>query len=116
MYKNFLINLRVLYSKYISEHKGEDEDSLREKFCKDNQERIEAYYKMGKYFYWEPGDYKFIISFFTDNSKSEFCYDYNFSLSEEECAQIDLNRILLLDAAMFKPPPEYNFAYVEFLK
>lgn len=116
LYKDYLIKLRVSYSKYISENKGETEDALREIFCKDNQERIEAYHKMGKYFYWQPGDYKFEISFFTGNSRNKFCYAYNFSLSEEECSQIDLNRVLLIDAALFKPPPEYNFSYVEFLK
>lgn len=71
---------------------------------------LKAYTKLGKEFYWEEGEYKIILSITTDKPRKVFRKRFNFFLSSQEVARLDLNRIGLIQTAMLQESSA-NFAY-----
>jgi len=77
-----------------------------------NQSVLDLYERLGREFYWEAGNYKITLTVETDSPHKKYKIPYKFSLSAEDVAQIDLNRVAITQAAMlseFQP----NFIYAE---
>lgn len=72
-----------------------------------------AYNKISKDFYWEPGKYSVNVLVETQSPSKSFIFRRRFSLSDEESELLRLNAVMLLDAACFVQPVNYNFAHVK---
>lgn len=79
----------------------------------------EVYARLGRLFYWEPGDYEMILSLRLQHPRRAATRSYRFGLSSSECDRLRLNIINILNGpvsiSLGVPLPPFNFAYAEYI-
>lgn len=92
-----------LYTEKIQLANSQQVIAAQEKFkaIRENNDLIVgAYSKIGRELYWEEGRYKVLLKIETDKPNKTFQFQYVFSLTNQEVAHIELNRVGLIQAAM----------------
>lgn len=73
---------------------------------------VEAYTKLDRLCYWEPGEYLITLKVYTSRPNQIFEESWKFHLKEEEVRAIRLNVVKMLeDICMIPSYGQYNFAY-----
>jgi hypothetical protein len=88
------------------------ESALRQRF------HTEYYGKLDRMFYWDPGDYRLVISVKTSDESASFKKEFSFTISPDESQALKLNSVLISELAfdqyLGKPEPTWHFSQIAY--
>ena len=118
-YISQILGVRERFQEYMSSQKLDlDKPDLLERGKKDFRTKeqnfiTDVFSALGKEFYWTPGDYDLQIKLKASRPSKVFNFDFSFSLKKEDITKLELNKVWLIEAALFRQD-QPNFIYVPY--